>query len=125
MRFAPQAKSEANCQSFGALICQVLKSVRFVTRPDSRGSKPAPAETFCLTGQTICRTLPPMLDPGIRRLLDAYPPFFLACHRQHVREDEAGKSVTEHQPAFWTILQVARPTTLSKLAEHMAWAGRR
>ena len=76
-------------------------------------------ETFCLTGQTICRTLPPMLDPGIRRLLDAYPAIFLACHRQHVREDEAGKSVTEHQASVLDHLQVARPTTLSKLAEHM------
>ena len=32
-----------------------------------------------------------MLDSRIRRLLDAYPAIFLACHRQHVREDEKGK----------------------------------
>src|SRR5258707_4062417 len=76
-------------------------------------------ETFCLTGQTICRTLPPMLDPGIRRLLDAYPAIFLACHRQHVREDEAGKAITEHQASVLDHLHAIRPTTLSKLAEHM------
>jgi hypothetical protein len=134
MRIAPQARSEATAKALEYFIFQGLcipKSVRFVTRPDSRGSKPAQLrismqlaqrrayETFCLTGQTICCTLPPMLDPGIRRLLGAYPAIFLACHRQHVREDEAGKSVTEHQASVLDHLQVARPTTLSKLAEHM------
>jgi len=44
-----------------------------------------------------------MLDPGIRRLLDAYPAIFLACHRQHVREDEAGNPSANIKPAFWTI----------------------
>jgi integrase len=38
-----------------------------------------------------------MSDSRIRRLWDAYPAIFLACHRQHVREDEAGKAITEHQ----------------------------
>src|SRR6266446_731678 len=76
-------------------------------------------ETFCLTGQTICRTLPPMLDSRIRRLLDAYPAIFLACHRQHVREDEGGKSITEHQASVLDHLHATRATTLSKLAEHM------
>jgi DNA-binding MarR family transcriptional regulator len=60
-----------------------------------------------------------MLDLEIRRLLDAYPAIFLACHRQHLREDEAGKSVTEHQASVLDHLHTARPTTLSKLAEHM------
>jgi len=60
-----------------------------------------------------------MLDPAIRRLLDAYPAIFLACHRQHVRADEAGKSVTEHQASVLDHLDETRPTTLSKLAEHM------
>jgi DNA-binding MarR family transcriptional regulator len=60
-----------------------------------------------------------MLDLGIRRLLDAYPATFLACHRQHVREDEAGKAITEHQASVLGHLHATRPTTLSKLAEHM------
>jgi MarR family len=75
-----------------------------------------------LKHQTICRTLPIMLGPGIRRLLDAYPAIFLACHRQHVRhvrEDEAGKSITEHQAGVLDHLHSTRATTLSKLAEHM------
>ena len=60
-----------------------------------------------------------MLDSRIRRLLDAYPAIFLACHRQHVREDEAGKAITEHQASVLDHLHASRPTTLSKLAEHM------
>ena len=60
-----------------------------------------------------------MLDSRIRRLLDAYPAIFLACHRQHVREDEAGKAVTEHQASVLQHLHATRPTTLSKLAEHL------
>jgi DNA-binding MarR family transcriptional regulator len=60
-----------------------------------------------------------MLDPRIRRLLDAYPAIFLACHRQHVREDESGRTVTEHQASILDHLHASRATTLSKLAEHM------
>lgn len=60
-----------------------------------------------------------MLDSRIRRLLDAYPAIFLACHRQHVREDEAGKTVTEHQASVLDHLHATHPITLSKLAEHM------
>ena len=60
-----------------------------------------------------------MLDSRIRRLLDAYPAIFLACHRQHLREDESGKTVTEHQASILDHLHATRPTTLSKLAEHM------
>jgi DNA-binding MarR family transcriptional regulator len=74
---------------------------------------------ICLTNQTICHTIPRMFDSRIRRLLDAYPAIFLACHRQHVREDEAGKAVTEHQASVLDHLHATRPTTLSKLAEHM------
>lgn len=60
-----------------------------------------------------------MLDARIRRLLDAYPAIFLACHRQHVREDSDGKIITERQASVLDHLHATRPTTLSKLAEHM------
>jgi DNA-binding MarR family transcriptional regulator len=59
------------------------------------------------------------LDSQSRRLLDAYPAIFLACHRQHVRQDERGKAITEHQASVLDHLHTDRPTTLSKLAEHM------
>jgi DNA-binding MarR family transcriptional regulator len=60
-----------------------------------------------------------MLDSRIRRLLDAYPAIFLACHRRHLREDESGKTITEHQASVLDHLHPARATTMSKLAEHM------
>lgn len=60
-----------------------------------------------------------MLDARIRRLLDAYPSIFLACHRQHVRQDDEGRSITEHQASVLDHLHASRPMTLSKLAEHM------
>lgn len=60
-----------------------------------------------------------MLDSEIKRLLEAYPAIFLACHRRHVREDETGKIVTEHQASVLDHLRVDRSTTLSHLAEHM------
>jgi DNA-binding MarR family transcriptional regulator len=60
-----------------------------------------------------------MLDSRIRRLLDAYPAIFLACHRQHVRDDETGKTITEHQASVLDHLHATRPMTLSKLAEHL------
>jgi DNA-binding MarR family transcriptional regulator len=60
-----------------------------------------------------------MLDPRITRLLDAYPAIFLACHRRHSRQDEAGKPVTEHQSSVLDHLHATRPTTLTKLAEHL------
>jgi len=59
------------------------------------------------------------LDVQTRDLLDAYPAIFLACHRRHVREDERGESVTEHQASVLDDLDANRPTILSKLAEHM------
>jgi DNA-binding MarR family transcriptional regulator len=36
-----------------------------------------------------------------------------------MREDEAGKAITEHQASVLDHLHAKRPTTLSKLAEHM------
>lgn len=60
-----------------------------------------------------------MLQTEIRRLLDAYPAIYLACHRQHARADEAGRTITEHQASVLDHLHANRPTTLSKLADHM------
>lgn len=60
-----------------------------------------------------------MVDPRMRRLLDAYPAIFLACHRRHVRSDESGRYLSEHQASVLDHLDRKRSTTLSKLAEHM------
>jgi len=63
--------------------------------------------------------LPRMLENKVRRLMAAYPTIYLACHRDHLRADEAGNPLTENQASVLDHLHATRPTTLSKLAEHM------
>ncbi|MGA2848311.1 MAG: MarR family transcriptional regulator [Terracidiphilus sp.] len=72
-----------------------------------------------MTDQTIRGMLPRMLENNVRRLLAAYPTIYLACHRDHTRTDEAGNPLTENQASVLDHLDSVRPTTLSKLAEHM------
>jgi DNA-binding MarR family transcriptional regulator len=60
-----------------------------------------------------------MLENNIGRLLAAYPTIYLACHRDHTRADAAGNTLTENQASVLDHLDAVRPTTLSKLAEHM------
>lgn len=60
-----------------------------------------------------------MLDSRVRRLQNAYPAIFLACHQRHMREDGEGKTLTERQASVLDHLDTHQPTTLSKLAEHM------
>lgn len=60
-----------------------------------------------------------MFDTEVRRLLDAYPAIYLACHRRHIRDDESGAVVTAHQASILDHLDIRKPTTLSNLAEHL------
>ena len=60
------------------------------------------------------------MDPRTRRLLDAYPAIFLACHRRHVRDDETGRVITAHQASVLDHLHATRATKPSQLAEHMS-----
>jgi DNA-binding MarR family transcriptional regulator len=60
-----------------------------------------------------------MFEAEIRRLLDAYPKIYMACHRRHIRDDESGAIVTSHQASILDHLDIQKPTTLSKLAEHL------
>ena len=60
-----------------------------------------------------------MLDAQIRRLLDAYPAIYLACHRRHIRDDQSGAVLTAHQASILDHLDIRKPMTLSNLAEHL------
>jgi DNA-binding MarR family transcriptional regulator len=60
-----------------------------------------------------------MFESNVERLLAAYPAIYLACHRDHVRADDAGNPLTEKQASVLDHLDATRTTTLSKLAEHM------
>jgi len=76
-------------------------------------------EEICLTNQTICAILPTMVESRVMRLMAAYPIVYQACHREHLRTDEAGRTLTENQLRILDHLTGPRPATLSKLAEHM------
>jgi DNA-binding MarR family transcriptional regulator len=60
-----------------------------------------------------------MLNSQVKRIMDAYPVIYQACHRRHVRGDAEGKTISQHQASILSHLHVAQPKTLSKLAEHM------
>jgi DNA-binding MarR family transcriptional regulator len=60
-----------------------------------------------------------MLENNVGRLLAAYPTIYLACHRDHTRADAAGNPLTENQASVLDHMDSTRPTTVSKLAEHM------
>jgi DNA-binding MarR family transcriptional regulator len=72
-----------------------------------------------LTNQTIHGKLAGMVESNVERLLAAYPAIYLACHRDHTRSDAAGNALTEKQSSVLDHLDAVRPTTLTKLAEHM------
>lgn len=77
------------------------------------------SETKCLTYQTTALIILAMFDAQIRRLFDAYPAIYLACHRRHIRDEESGSVVTAHQASVLDHLDAQRLMTLSKLAEHL------
>lgn len=60
-----------------------------------------------------------MFETEVKRIMAAYPTIYLACHRDHIRVDAAGKPITENQASVLDHLDTTRATTLSKLAEHM------
>jgi DNA-binding MarR family transcriptional regulator len=81
--------------------------------------QPRKEATNCLTDQTMERNLLAMFEPETRRLLDAYPAIYAACHRRHIRDDESGAVVTAHQARILDHLDIESPTALGKLAEHL------
>lgn len=64
-----------------------------------------------------------MKKQAVRRLLDAYPKIFFACHVKHVRDPEAGKGLSAHQAGILDHLDDVEPTSLMTLAGHMGVTG--
>jgi MarR family transcriptional regulator, organic hydroperoxide resistance regulator len=60
-----------------------------------------------------------MLISQVKRIMDAYPTIYLACHRRHLRSDGDGQAISQHQASILNHLDTSRSRTLSKLAEHM------
>jgi DNA-binding MarR family transcriptional regulator len=55
----------------------------------------------------------------VRRLLDAYPRIFFACHRRHVRDSASGRTLSAHQASILDHLDTVDPMSLADLAAHM------
>jgi DNA-binding MarR family transcriptional regulator len=98
---------------------RVIASIPLCGLDHDMSSPALEAERNCLTNQTIRDMLPDMVDSNVERLLAAYPAIFVACHRDHMRTDEAGNPLTEKQASVLDHLDATRPTTLTRLAEHM------
>jgi DNA-binding MarR family transcriptional regulator len=60
-----------------------------------------------------------MLTDGMRRLIASYPKIYLACHRRHLRNDESGRKLTQHQASILDHLNSSHPLTISELARHL------
>ncbi len=58
-------------------------------------------------------------DDAVRRLMDAYPRIFFACHVRHVRDPETDKLLSAHQASVLDHLDAIEPMSLTSLAEHM------
>ena len=55
----------------------------------------------------------------VRRLLDAYPRIYFACHTRHVRDHQTGADVSAHQASILDHLDEVDPMSMSDLAGHM------
>ena len=58
-------------------------------------------------------------DIDVRRLLDAYPRIFFACHTRHVRDPETGGELSAHQASILDHLDEVDAMSMTSLAEHM------
>ena len=58
-------------------------------------------------------------DVEVRRLLEAYPRIFFACHTRHVRDPETGGELSAHQASILDHLDEVDPMSMTSLAGHM------
>ena len=55
----------------------------------------------------------------MRRVLDAYPRIYFACHTRHVRDPQTGADVSAHQASILDHLDEVEGMSVSDLAGHM------
>ena len=58
-------------------------------------------------------------DIDVRRLLEAYPRIFFACHTRHVQDPETGGELSAHQASILDHLDEVDALSMTSLAEHM------
>jgi MarR family transcriptional regulator, organic hydroperoxide resistance regulator len=60
-----------------------------------------------------------MFSAGINRVLQSYPKIYLACHTRHIRDNESGEKLTQHQASVLDHLSGDSPLSVSELARHL------
>ena len=60
-----------------------------------------------------------MLGDDVRRLMEAYPRIFFACHTRHVQDPETRRTLSSRQASVLDHLDELDPTSLTGLARHM------
>jgi DNA-binding MarR family transcriptional regulator len=68
---------------------------------------------FYLTKQNKVR------DLDVRRVLEAYPRIYFACHTRHVKDPQSGEDVSAHQASILDHLDEVDAISMSDLAGHM------
>jgi DNA-binding MarR family transcriptional regulator len=58
-------------------------------------------------------------DLEVRRVLEAYPRIYFACHTRHVRDPQTGEDVSAHQASILDHLDEVDAMSMSDLAAHM------
>ncbi|HKR30705.1 MAG TPA: MarR family winged helix-turn-helix transcriptional regulator [Terriglobales bacterium] len=81
---------------------------------------PAGAHTIYFDESKHLTHAPAMLSPDMQRLFRAYPKIYLACHRQHLRDDESGRVLTAHMAGILDHLDPQNTRVISELARHMS-----
>ena len=60
-----------------------------------------------------------MFSAGINRVLQSYPKIYLACHTRHIRDNESGEKLTQHQASVLDHLSSDFLLSVSELARHL------
>src|SRR5215472_13073136 len=60
-----------------------------------------------------------MRRSDVDTVLRCYPQIYFACHRRHVRDEQTGQLMSQHQASILDHLDDTEPTALFDLARHM------
>ena len=59
------------------------------------------------------------LGAATKRLMEAYPRIYFACHQEHRRDPKRGDEISAHQGSILDHLDEVDGTSMSQLAQHM------
>ena len=59
------------------------------------------------------------VNPEVETVLRCYPQIYFACHKRHVRDESAARTISAHQASILDHLDDVEPTALFDLARHM------